>query len=231
MCESTKAAIFGDRADAVGVSVGRQAGVALLAHHVSCSMPMCGSIGSGLIPGKSGFTSCANRNVLHIRARRKIPRQNTASRAIHRIDGKLELRFRDQIHDRRNAQTASMYGFLKSTSSIAACAAFRHRAGGKFLFDLLHDGRRRRAAKLAFELHAIPVPRIVAGGDHHAAGRALMLDGIGNRGRRRVVVRQASPECPPPQSLRQPWAARCETRSACRTRRPLRASASSCFRT
>ena len=72
---------------------------------------------------------------------------------------------------------ASMYAGLRSTSSIVGFLALGHRAGGQFFFDLLHDGGRGRAAELAFELHAIPVPGIVAGGDHHAAGGALLLYG------------------------------------------------------
>jgi len=41
-----KAAIFCDRADAVGIAIGRQSGVTLLTHTVCCNRAMCGSIGS-----------------------------------------------------------------------------------------------------------------------------------------------------------------------------------------
>ena len=52
-----EAAVFGDRADAVGVAVGRHARLAVLADHGLLQLAMCGSMGSGLMPGNSGFSS------------------------------------------------------------------------------------------------------------------------------------------------------------------------------
>src|SRR5208282_1896961 len=46
------------------------------------------------------------------------------------------------------------------------------------------------ATEFSFELHTVPVPGIVAGGDHHAASRALVFHRIGNGRRGRVVVSQ-----------------------------------------
>ena len=52
-----EAAVFGDGADAVRVAIGRQPGVALSFSTVCRSISTCGSMGSGLIPGNSGFSS------------------------------------------------------------------------------------------------------------------------------------------------------------------------------
>ena len=52
-----KAAVFGDGADAVGVAIGGQPGMAFFLQHGFRSISMCGSMGSGLIPGNSGFNS------------------------------------------------------------------------------------------------------------------------------------------------------------------------------
>ena len=46
-----------DRAKAVGVAVGRQPCLAMVLHHCFLQRAICGSIGSGLIPGNSGLTS------------------------------------------------------------------------------------------------------------------------------------------------------------------------------
>ena len=52
-----KASIFGDGANAVGIAVGGQPGMAFLANTVCCNISIWGSIGSGLIPGNNGFNS------------------------------------------------------------------------------------------------------------------------------------------------------------------------------
>ena len=46
-------------------------------------------------------------------------------------------------------------------------------------FDRCHDGRAARSAIAGFEFHPIPLAGIVAGGDHHPAGRAQMLYRVG----------------------------------------------------
>src|SRR4029077_142655 len=59
-----------------------------------------------------------------------------------------------------------------------------------FCSPSLHNCWRRRAPKLGLELHSIPVPGIVAGGNHHSTCRALLFYGQRDGGRRRVVVRE-----------------------------------------
>ena len=52
-----EAAVFSNRADAVRVAVGTEAGGQSSRTTISCRRFTCGSMGSGLIPGKSGFNS------------------------------------------------------------------------------------------------------------------------------------------------------------------------------
>src|SRR5262249_60887845 len=66
--------------------------------------------------------------------------------------------------------------------------AFRHGSGGDIVFVLLDDARRGRTAIGSFELDSVPVPGIVAGGNHHSAGGAQVLDRIGESWSRRVIV-------------------------------------------
>ena len=82
---------------------------------------------------------------------------------------------------------AAMYGVLKSvTATLPPARSMPRRI--QFAFDRAHDGGRARAAVVGLELHPIPVARIVAGGDHHAAGRAQVLHCIRQSRRRREVV-------------------------------------------
>src|ERR1043165_663403 len=45
----------------------------------------------------------------------------------------------------------------------------RRGVGIEFLLNNFHDGRSGRAAELSLELHTIPVPGLVTGGNHDAA--------------------------------------------------------------
>ena len=116
-------------------------------------------------------------------------RQNSAAGAVHGVDGKFEIRAADQIEVRELGNRFDV-GRLQIYFFDLRRAAAGHGAGAQFIFDGLHDRRRGRASKLRFELHSIPVPRIVARGDHDAARCAQLLDVVGNRGRGHVVVGQ-----------------------------------------
>ena len=52
-----KTAVFGHRANAVGVAVGGESGMAAFIHHRLLQHGTCGSMGSGLMPGNSGLSS------------------------------------------------------------------------------------------------------------------------------------------------------------------------------
>ena len=67
--------------------------------------------------------------------------------------------------------------------------------GGNFRFNYLHDGGSGRSAKLRFELNAVPVPRVVTGGDHYSTRAALGFQSTRPsrwRTRRRAAVRSLS---------------------------------------
>src|SRR5260370_23387644 len=128
--------------------------------------------------------------------------ENAAPGAVHGVDGKLEIRAADEIEVRELGNGFDVGGLQIHLFDGRGCpthsrfvrrsgrAAARDGAIAKFVFDGLHDRGRGRASKLRFELHAIPIPRIVARSDHDTARCAQLLDVVGNRGRRHVVVRQ-----------------------------------------
>ena len=130
----------------------------------------------------------------------KMSGKNAPAGAVHRVDGELEIRPADQIQIGKLAHRLNIGGLQVHFFDFGGLPS-GHRAGGEFVFDDLHDGGRSRSAKLGFKLHAIPVPRIVAGCDHDAARRAQFLDVVRNR---RAWERSHSPaaqECPRRRSL------------------------------
>src|SRR5208282_262888 len=68
--------------------------------------------------------------------------------------------------------------------------ALRHRTRAQLFFNSFHDGGRGRPAKLPFELHSVPVPRIVARGNHHSARCSVGFHRVGHGGSGRVIVGQ-----------------------------------------
>ena len=103
--------------------------------------------------------------------------ENAAAGTVHCVHRKLELGFRDQVHAGEGADGCHVIllkiNFLDRSSGSLWGSARRH-----FFFDLLHDGRGSRTAEVGLELHAVPVPGIVAGSDHYAARGPLLLDRV-----------------------------------------------------
>ena len=123
--------------------------------------------------------------------------QHAAARTVHRVSCELEIGLGNHVQvckftDRFDVRLLEI-DFFDSQYVIV----FRHGAGVQLIFHFLHDGRRSRAAELAFELDPIPVPRVVAGSDYHSACCVLLLNGKGNRRSWRVVAgqRNRNPGC------------------------------------
>jgi len=114
--------------------------------------------------------------------------QHVAAGAVHAVDAKFETSAGNgiEIGEFRDGRDV---GLLEVGGLNAGRLATRHRA--QLCLDPLDDRLRGRAAKVRLEFHPVPLPGIVAGGDHHAARRAEVFHGVGERGRGRVVVGKA----------------------------------------
>ena len=88
-------------------------------------------------------------------------RQHVASRAVHAVDSKLEVGFCDLVQIGKFADRFNV-GRLEISFFHFGCFAFRHGAFADISFNLLDDCRRCGPAVGGFELHAIPIPRIMA---------------------------------------------------------------------
>ncbi len=99
-------------------------------------------------------------------------RQHATARAVHRVHREFETCFGNQA---KIGEPADGFGIRRRQVDFfdRGLLAFGYGPGGDLLFNHLHDGRRGRSAKLRFELYAIPVPRVVTGGDHHPPGGTL----------------------------------------------------------
>src|SRR5580692_9718658 len=92
-----KAAILGDCANAVGISVSRQASIAFLLQYGFLQQSNVRLDRLGIDTGKKGIDFLPDRNKRNA-ALLKDSGKNSPAGAIHRIDGELELSFADQIH-------------------------------------------------------------------------------------------------------------------------------------
>ncbi len=182
-----EAAVFGDRANAVGIAIDRQAGAAFFAHH-------------GFLEGfhvrQNRLRIDAGKQRIHLSANLQVRNpgaledagQHSPPGAVHDVDGEAEAGLGDQAHIGEFLDGGDIGRFEIDLAHPSALAS-RGR-GVEVALDFPHDLRRGRAAIGGFELHPVPIPRIVAGGDHDAAGRAHLLDRVRERRGRRVIVRQ-----------------------------------------
>ena len=103
--------------------------------------------------------------------------QHATARAVHGINRKFEPSFRNQIQIGKLADGVDVL-CLEVNFFDPGRLAFRHRVDLEFLLNDLHDCRSSRTTKFSFELHAVPVPGIVTGGDHHPTGRSHIFHRI-----------------------------------------------------
>ena len=82
-------------------------------------------------------------------------RQHVAARAIHAVDGKLEVCFRDLVQVGELADSFNV-GRLEIGLLDFRSFALRHGSVVDIPFNLLDDGRRCRSAIRGLELHSIP---------------------------------------------------------------------------
>ncbi len=187
-----KAPIFRDRADAVGIAIGRQSGVTLLTHHCLLQQSNVRFNGLGIDARKKRIQFLPDGNVLNP-ALAENPRKNPAARAVHGVDGNLELGFANEVHVGKPANGSDVRG-LEVNLFHGCLRTSRHRPSAQFLFHPFHDGWSSRPAKLPFKLHSVPVPGIVAGCDHDSTRGAVLFHRIGNRGSGCVIVRHFHPD-------------------------------------
>jgi hypothetical protein len=154
-------------ADAVGVAVGAQAGLAAVGHHRLAQGADVRLDGLGIDAGKERVGVAAN---LHVATpmRVKMSEMIGAARAVHRVDGELHAGFRDQV-EVGEALDGLEVGGRKSTSSMGAGWAARERAG-RGRTRSRRSSRACRSRRTSLVLDAVPLRRIVRGGDHDAAG-------------------------------------------------------------
>ena len=173
--------------NAVRIAIGDQAGVAFLRDDHVLAGADVGLDGLRIDAGKQRIGVGANLDVVDADPGEDAGKDARAG-AIHAIDGELESRLCDQI------QIDEPLDSIEVGGDEIDLLDFRGLDRGKWLaeqaFDLRHDGRAARAAVGRFVFHAIPLRRIVAGGDHDATGRCHLLNGERQRRCGRDAVRQ-----------------------------------------
>ena len=183
-----KAAVFSHRADAVSVAVGRQAGMAVFSGYGFAQLIDMRLDRLRIDAGEQGVDFLADRNVIDSMFG-KNAFHHAAPGAVHGVNCEFQVCFGNQIQIGEFAHGLDVRRLEIELFDLSALAG-RHRLGAQFVFDLPHDGGGGGSAEFRFELHAVPVPGIVAGRHHDSAGSALLLDGERDSGSGRVVVSQ-----------------------------------------
>ena len=113
--------------------------------------------------------------------------EDVRARAVHAVDGELEAGLRDEVEVGEAADGFEIAGQEVDFRDGGGLRGLGQRLVEKGL-DRGHDGGASRAAVEGLVLDAVPLVRVVAGGNHDAAGRALLVDSVGERGRGRDAV-------------------------------------------
>jgi hypothetical protein len=175
---------------------------------------MCGSMGSGLMPGKSG-SGCRESARGDADAGEDVG-DECAAGAVHGVDAELHAGFGDEV-EVGEALDGLEIGGRKSTSVMGAGCAARGDGLAEIRLDGGDDGGLARAAVPALVLDAVPLRGIVRRGDHDAAGGAALAHAEAQRRGGRDVVGELT-GC---RWLRRPQRRRGQrlwSRSACRSR-------------
>src|ERR1700678_1161069 len=195
-----KAAVFRHSADAIGITIGRKPGIAALFHHGLLQHRHMSDDRFGIDARKQRVQLLTDGHVPNA-AVIENPFQHTASGAVHRIYGELEIRFGNCLEIGEATDGFDVTSLQVDVFNRSFLTAW-HRTCAQFVFDRFHDRGRARSTELAFEFHPIPVKRIMARRNHHAASGTELLYRKGNRWRRRIVVRQLHWNAGPGQNFR-----------------------------
>src|SRR5947208_2554902 len=169
-----EAAVFCNGADAVGVTVCSQTGVAVILYHCLLKQGHVRPDRLWINAWEKRIQLLTNSYVPDASLFKDIG-QNAAAGAVHGIDHKSKIRFSDETEISEAADCASV-GLLQINFFDWGGATIRHSSDANFVFNHFHDRGRGRPAELRFELHSIPVPWVVAGSDDNASGCTRSLD-------------------------------------------------------
>ncbi len=174
-------AVLVDGADAVGVAIGDEAGVAVLGDDAALGLGDVGEDGLGVDAGKGGVDLGPHLDEGDARAGEDAG-EHAAAGAVHAVDEEAVAGGADGWQIDELLDRADVVG-----GEVDLGDGGRDGGGGqRFLevgLDGADDGGRAGAAVARLVLDAVPLWRVMAGGDHDAAGVFALADSEGEGGR------------------------------------------------
>src|SRR6185437_5507656 len=168
-----KAAVLCSGADAIGIAISCETGVTFFLYHGFLQHADVRLNGLGINSGKQRVDLASDLDVRYAALSEDIG-QHIASGTVHAIDGDLEIGLCDlvEISELRDCGDVRRL----EVCLLNFCGhGFWHGAGPDLGLNLGDDGRGGGASIIRLELDAVPAPGIVAGGNHHTAGRAKVF--------------------------------------------------------
>ena len=165
-------AVLVGSADAVGVAVGAEAGMAMVLDGCFAEGADVGLDGFGIDAGKERIGCGADGHVGHADAARRC-RKEWCGRAVHGVDAEFHAGLGDEVEVGEALDGLEVVGKeIDFSDGCGLCGADYGLA--EIRFDGGDDGGLARAAVPGFVFHAVPLRGIVRGGDHDAAGGAAL---------------------------------------------------------
>ena len=179
-------AVLVGRADAIGVPVGAEAGVALIRDDCFAKGANMWLDRLGIDAGKQRIDVTANLHVVDADAGEDIGDESAAG-AVHGVNGEFHAGVRDEIEIGEDLDSLQIRGQKIDFRNRRRLCGPRNGLA-QIGFDGRNDRRLTRAAVPCFVLHAVPLRGIVGGRNHDAARSAALAYSITQSGSRRDVV-------------------------------------------
>ena len=188
------AAVGVDRADPVTIPVGGQADPGVLFPHRLPQRVQIFLDRLRIYAAEHRVVTVAHLAEVQPVGRRQL-RRVALRRTVHHVEHDLLFETFEQIRVQQPTHMVQIRGFGGELLHRRRQRHFGHHRFLRFQaadarLDLSHQLRRRRAAECRLELQAVIFRRIVAGRDHHAAGRLPVLHLPGQRRARQHLVGQ-----------------------------------------
>src|SRR6266700_268120 len=169
-----------DGADAVGVAVGAEAGVAVVGDHDLLEGPDVRLDRLGIDAREQGVDVAADLDVVDAEARKDVGEDGAAG-AVHGVDGELEARPGNQVEVGEALDGLQVVGQEVELTNGGWLAGTGNGLAEE-AFDLGNDGGLARPAVPGLVLHAVPLRGVVRGGNHDAARSVLFAHAVAQGG-------------------------------------------------
>ena len=182
-----EAAVFGDGTEAVGIAICGKPRGALLAHYRLLKQFDVRQDGLGINAREQRVQLATNFYVVDV-GLGKDALEHAAAGAVHDVDRELETGLLDGVEVDKLLYCRDVRSLEVGAKNLATGTIYLRCV--ERTLDRLDDSGCGRTAVSRLVFHTVPVPGIMAGGDHHATSCLQVHHGVRKRRRGSVVVRE-----------------------------------------